>query len=151
MRLGAVVASFAFAAILFALPLNARSQQAPTGCKANPQTPPEIAGTYVDDFGGLQAISGAFWISGASVFEICSVDNAKHRLIAFNNARNAYNPGKFSAFDWARQGNKLWYCQVIFDAASEGAAAAAPPANPQMPATAGCGQFAWSTLIRLLP
>jgi len=135
---------------IFALPTMGHAQQG-AGCHASPQTAPEIAGTYVDDFGGLQAVSTNFRVSAASVFEICSVDNTKHRLVAFNAERNSYNPGKFSAFDWTKQGNKLWYCQVIFDAASEGAAASAPPADAQQPGTKGCGQFAWSTLIKLLP
>jgi hypothetical protein len=106
----------------------------------------------VDDYGGLQAVSPNFWYSGGLVFETCSVDNAGHKLVAYNNLRDdAPNAGKFSRFEWTRSGNKLWYCQVVFEAATEQDAQSAPAANPANPATGGCGNFAWSELIRILP
>lgn len=149
MKTVGLIAAATIIACVSALPAICYAQQASVGCRSVPQMAPEISGTYVDDFGGLQAISASFWVSGPLVFEICSVDNAMHRLVALNNARNSYNPAKFSAFDWTVQGNKLWYCQVAFDAATENAAAATPPADPQQPGMKGCGQYAWSTLIKL--
>jgi hypothetical protein len=112
---------------------------------------PEIVGNYVDNFGGLQAVSDRFWYSTGLVFETCSVDNGAHRLVAHNNQANSFNPGKFSRFEWTRSDNRLWYCQIVFDAATEQQAASAPAADPAHPATAGCGGFAWSTLIRIVP
>ena len=120
-------------------------------CSASPGMSPEILGTYVDDYGGLQAVSDHFWYSGGLVFEDCSVDNVQHRIVAHNNLANKYNPGKFSRFEWTKNGNKLWYCQIVFDADTEQAAASAPPADATHPSTGGCGTFAWSELIRILP
>lgn len=135
--------------ILFALVASANAQG--SGCAEKPAAPPDISGNYVDDYGGLQAISSNFWYSGGLVFETCSVDNAGQKLIAYNNPRDAYNPSKFSRFEWTKNSNKLWYCQVVFDAATEQAAQSAPAADPSHPATGGCGNFAWSELIRVLP
>lgn len=128
----------------------AANAQTPTDCPTN-STEPSIHGAYVDNFGGLQAVSTPFWISSNLVFGICSVDNTQRFLIARNNPRNAFNPGKYSRFEWTTSGSRLWYCQSVFDAASTSAAASAPRADPSDPATKGCGTFAWSTLIRFLP
>jgi hypothetical protein len=137
----------ALAFLAVATSANAQSN----GCAAGPTASPEIAGNYVDNFDGLQAVSDHFWYSGGLVFETCSVDNPGHRLIAHNNSANSFNPGKFSRFEWTKSDNRLWYCQSVFDAATEQAAASAPPADPAHPATGGCGTFAWSTLIHILP
>lgn len=122
-----------------------------TGCGTSPTASPEIAGNYVDNFGGLQAISDRFWYSGGLIFETCSVDNPRHRLVAHNNPANSFNPGKFSRFEWTKSDNRLWYCQSVYNASTEQEAASAPPADPNHPATGGCGTSAWSTLIRILP
>jgi hypothetical protein len=137
-------------AVLFASSLFVHAQQ---GCASLPKGTSDIAGTYADDYGMLEAISTRFWVSGSMVFEICSIDNAKKRIVAFNNTRNQFGQtaGKFSAFDWTTSDGKLWYCQIVYDAPTEAAASSAAPANPQSPAANGCGQFEWSLLIRILP
>jgi hypothetical protein len=127
------------------------AQDAATACSVN-STDPAIKGTYVDDFGGPQGVSAAYWESLGSVFEICSVDNTRKRIIAQNDSRNQYNPGKFSRFEWTNFRNRLWYCQSVYDAQTAAAADAAPPADSSNPVDGGCGgQFPWSTLIKLLP
>src|SRR5262249_58514476 len=118
--------------------------QTPADCPTN-TTAPSIKGVYVDNFGGLQAVSAPFWISGNLVFGVCSVDDTQHFLIARNSLRNAFNPGKYSRFEWTMSGNRLWYCQSVFDASSANAAASASRADPSDPANKGCGNFAWST------
>jgi len=138
----------AFMIFMTAISGAARAQD--TACAIN-KTDPAIKGVYVDNFGGMQEVSKSFWISTDAVFEVCSVDNASDRIIAMNNPRNAYNPGKFSRFEWTNSANRLWYCQIVFDAPSAAAAAAAAPANASNPAQTGCGNFAWSELIRILP
>lgn len=135
--------------ILLALVTCANAQA--SGCAEKPTVAPDISGNSVDDYGGLQAVSDTFWYSGGLVFETCSVDNAGQSLIAYNNPRDTSNPGKFSRFEWTKNGNKLWYCQVVFDAPTEQAAQSAPAADPTHPATGGCGSFSWSELIRILP
>jgi hypothetical protein len=136
--------------VLFSLAL-ARTSFADDGACSLNKTDPSIKGIYADNFGGLQEVSAPFWISTDAVFEICSVDNGSNRIIAMNNLRNAYNPGKFSRFEWTKYSNRLWYCQIVYDAPSAAAAAAAPPADPTNPSQGGCGKFAWSELIRILP
>jgi hypothetical protein len=125
---------------------NAMAQDA-AACSLN-KIDPAIKGTYVDNFG----VTAAYWESIGSVFEICSVDNARRRIIAQNDGRNQYNPSKFSRFEWTNFGNRLWYCQSVYDAPTAAAADAAPPADASNPVAGGCGgQFPWSTLIKILP
>lgn len=121
------------------------------GCTAPSPALPDIAGSYIDNFGSVHMISGRFWTSAGSVFETCSVDNGASQLIAFNNPANGYNPGKFSRFDWVKAEGRLWYCQAVFDASTEGAAAQGPAADPSRPSERGCGTFPWTTLIKILP
>jgi hypothetical protein len=129
---------------------SSRAQDAAVACPLN-KAAPTIKGTYIDNFGGPQNISASYWTSSDLVFEVCSVDNVRKRIIAQNDVRNQFNPGKFSRFEWTTFGNRLWYCQSVFDAPTPAAADAAPPANPSNPVDSGCGQFGWSTLIKLLP
>ena len=128
--------------IVIFLALSASANAQGNGCAGKPTATPEIAGNYVDDYGGLQAVSANFWYSTGLVFETCSVDNTGHKLITYNNLRDDIpNAGKFSRFEWTKNGNKLWYCQIVFDAPTEQAAQSAPAADPNHPATGGCGQF----------
>lgn len=137
--------------LLAAVAAHASKAQDAAACSLN-KTDPAIKGTYVDNFGGLQSVTATYWESLGSVFEICSVDNARKRIIAQNDSRNQYNPGRFSRFEWTNFGNRLWYCQSVYDAPSAAAADAAPPADASNPVDGGCGgKFAWSTLIKILP
>jgi hypothetical protein len=139
------------AALLWSLTaVSVANAQTPADCPTN-TSEPSIHGVYVDNFGGLQAVSAPFWISTNLVFGVCSVDNTQRFLIARNSLRNQFNPGKYSRFEWTTFGNRLWYCQSVFDAASASAAASAPRADPSDPVNKGCGTFAWSTVIRILP
>ncbi len=118
----------------------------------SPGVEPSIAGVYVDNYGYLQVVTEDFWISHFSlVFELCSVDNGKRRLIARNHSRNEFNPGMFSRFEWTRFKNRLWYCQIVFDAKTPQEAASKPPADTSDPERRGCATFPWSSLVRLLP
>jgi hypothetical protein len=124
--------------------------QGVASCPLN-KTDPAIKGSYLDNFGEPQSVSASFWFSEGAAFEVCSVDNTRKRIIAQNDGRNAFNPGKYSRFEWTTFGNRLWYCQTVFDAPDASAADAAPPADASNPVDKGCGQFAWSTLIRIAP
>jgi hypothetical protein len=130
--------------------LCASQAQAQTGCASVPNAKPDIVGTYVDNYGYLRAVLDRYWVSDQGVFVICSVDNLQHRLIAWNAPANPTDPGKYSRVEWVTFENRLWYCQSVYDALSEAAAAAAPLADPSNPVVKGCGNFAWSSLIRLL-
>jgi hypothetical protein len=139
-------------ASIVALALNGgvRAQGPAVACPLN-KTDPAIKGTYLDNFGEPQSVSASFWFSEGAAFEVCSVDNARKRIIAQNDSRNAFNAGKYSRFEWTTFGNRLWYCQSVFDAPDAGSADAAPPADASNPVDKGCGQFSWSTLIRIGP
>lgn len=112
--------------------------------------PIEIAGRYLDDFGGAHTIDDETWRQGegegASTFILLQVDNETDFAIARNGPDNAFSPDLFSRFDWTEDADGLWFCQTAFDAASEAAAAAVPAAEPSDPANTGCGGFAWSAL-----
>lgn len=139
------------AAVIAALLMGLSAAQAQVADCPDNTTAPSIAGNYTDNFGYLQSVSAAFWVSGTFVFEVCSIDEAKHAVIAINNARNPYSPGKYSRFEWTTNGSRLWYCQSVYDAATAADAAAAAPANASSPAQSGCGAAAWSQLIQILP
>src|SRR5262245_56767304 len=119
---------FAALLLLFATAISeAAYAQDQAACTVN-KTVSTIKGVYVDNYGGLQNISETFWDFTDAVFEVCSVDNATKRIIAMNNNRNVYDPGKFSRFEWTTAGNRLWFCQIVYDAPTAAAAAAATPA-----------------------
>ena len=74
-------------------------------------------------------------------------------FVAKNGDQNAYNPGRWSFFEWTYFGDgqdaELWYCHTVFDASSAEDAKAADRADASDPATGGCGtsNFRWTKLI----
>ena len=118
---------------------------------------PQIASVYVDNEGRLQAISQTAWVSGSSIFYICSVDNAGRRLIARNGPYNVSDPNKYSRFEWIIFNRQIWFCQQVQNAGSIPMAEAASAADPRDPRLQGCGRTSkapgglpWSQLIRIL-
>lgn len=114
-----------------------------------PVEPLEIAGSWVDDFGGSHVITDETWTMGdtmSGVFHISRYDNGENWLVAQNDGNNAYSPNLWSRFDWTEHGGELYNCQTVFDGASEQDALDATPADPTDPTTAGCQGFAWSKL-----
>ena len=139
--------------LLLACLLACSAANAQPGCAAKPNAKPDIEGNYLDNFGGPQEVMDRFWISGQLIFKICSVDNTKGQIIAWNGDADddPYNPGKFSRFDWIKKANRLWYCQIVFDAQTEADAQAAAPPDAKDPRIAGCGQSEWSSMARTSP
>jgi hypothetical protein len=121
------------------------------GCSIEPLA---FAGSYDDNFGSHHEITPTEWTQTGygltSRFFISQHSNAGGYVVARNGADNAYNPGKWSRFDWTRfddgNGLSLWVCQVAFDASSEAEALGTPPAQRDDPSAGGCGGFAWSEL-----
>ena len=117
---------------------------------------PKIAGLYLDNFSGWHSIGKTAWLDFSDdrqfIFEVCSIDNAKHFLIAQNTASAPENIRKFSRFEWTEKDGQLAYCQQVFDAASAAEAAdfsKYPAANSANFNDEGCGQngkFAWTIL-----
>jgi hypothetical protein len=119
----------------------------------SPTDPPPgdiaIMGAWADNWGGLHDITNDAWVNGESTYAISMYDNDHGLVIAQNDAANPYNPGLWSRFDWTYDGDALYYCQTAYDAASEGEAMSAQPADNTNLET-GCGGFSWSRLyVRL--
>ncbi len=143
--------------ICFAFVASAHGQAVAQECGENRQVP-QIAAVYVDNDGRLQAISPTTWVSGSSIFYICSVDNASRRIVARNGAYNASDPNKYSRFEWISFNRQLWFCQQVQNANSIPTAETAAAADPREPRLQGCGRsskppgsFPWFQLIRILP
>lgn len=127
---------------------------------------PSIEGSYKDNYGDSQDVGAQIWTMGmsstaelvrktpigrastsSSIFTYCTVNNTTNVIIAQNGPNNEYYPNLYSQFNWTTSGGNLWYCQIAYDAATEQAAAAVPPADPSNPSQSGCGSFPWSELI----
>jgi len=114
-----------------------------------PAAPIEIAGNWVDDFGGTHEITDDTWTMGeamSGVFHISRFENEANWLVAHNDANNDFSPSLWSRFDWTWFNEVLYFCQSSFDSESEEQAMAVGAADPMDPTTGGCGGFAWSKL-----
>ena len=118
-----------------------------------------ITGSYADDWGGHHEVTAQVWrqsgFGAASHFFISRFSNAERHVIAQNGPDNEWSPGLWSRFDWTwfddGAGPTLFYCQTVFDAATEGEALEVAPADPADPTTGGCGGFAWTALSAAAP
>lgn len=110
----------------------------------------DIAGTWDDQFGTTHIITAESWEQagtyGTSVFDILEYDNDERWAVAQNDASNAYSGGLFSRFEWTEVGADLYFCQVLFDGATQEDAEMAGPADASDPTGNTCGGFAWSEL-----
>jgi hypothetical protein len=103
-----------------------------------------IVGTYTDDFADTHMISETEWINSAGSFAISQYSNEEMWLVAQNAEANEFNPGLWSRFDWAWDGEQLYYCQSVYDGPTiDDALAGSADASDLM---TGCGMFAWSQL-----
>ncbi len=116
--------------------------------------PLDILGDYLDGWEGFHRITADSWQQGvgpdASFFNITQYDNDTMMLIAQNDSDNTWNPDLWSRFDWTwtsagTRTQTLYYCQTVYDAASEQAALDTTAADAT-DLTTGCGGFAWSML-----
>lgn len=105
-----------------------------------------IVGTYTDDFGDTHMISESEWTNSAGSFAISQWSNDEMWLVAQNAETNMYSPGLWSRFDWAWDGEQLYYCQSVFDGATIEAALAGSANADDL--TLGCGGFPWSQLLQ---
>ncbi len=123
-----------------------------------------VVGTYVDNFMGEHAITEESWTQTGdnpppmggrytNLFHLVSFDNEARYTIGHNDADNDFSGEMYSRFDWVNHDGVLYFCQSVFDAASEDAAKAATAPDATDPATKGCGVsdmnadgFPWSTL-----
>ncbi|MBN1610276.1 MAG: hypothetical protein JW940_26850 [Polyangiaceae bacterium] len=121
-----------------------------TGSGPDP-LPLDVMGVWADSYGGYHRITEAVWTQSGfgdvSRFNIAAYDNDARVIIAQNDAENAYNPGKYSRFDWTEYDGSVWYCTTVYDAATRQEASDAARADDTDPSTGGCGSFPWSELI----
>ncbi len=112
-----------------------------------------IAGTYMDDFGGMHVVSNTRWESSgvgfASGFRISRFDNVAGIVIAQNDATNEFSPSLWSRYEWVTVGGVLYMCQSPYDSMTEEDAMSAPRPDRTTPASSGCGMFGWSVLTPL--
>ena len=114
--------------------------------------PVSILGNWVDTFATEYTITVAEWrqtsMGETSVYLVTTFDDVGNLIIAENSADNMFAPGKFSRFDWTQLGDRLFYCQSVFDADTADAAANAEGADPSDPTVGGCGgMFPWTELL----
>ncbi len=121
------------------------------GCGDDKEKKPlEIAGSYQDPYGGTHIISDDLWDQGAmGKYHIALYDNEKDYLVAQNDEQNAYNPGKWSRFDWVWYNGALYYCQTAYDKSSQKEAEEVEAADPSNPEEGGCGGFPWTKLTKV--
>ncbi len=105
----------------------------------------EIIGNYVDDYKTAHTISAGLWVNGQSNYTPIKLDADSRFLVAQNSANNAYNPSRYSRFDWTTNNGQLYYCQVAYDKATSSEAEAVDTADSS-DLVAGCSGFYWSAL-----
>lgn len=113
----------------------------------------EIAGTWIEDLGGGDVITHTVdertWDTqspfGDSLYFVDSFDNETRFVVAQGDAGNEFFPELYSKFNWHFEGDALYYCTSVFDAATAADAIAAPNADSG-DLMAGCGGFPWSPL-----
>jgi len=114
---------------------------------------PSIAGQYDDNYGGSHIVNQYAWQSDLAFWHICSTNNETREIIAQNDEHNSYYPGKYSRFEWViDEADSLWYCQQVYDANTENAAALGPRADSRNPSVGGAGfpinNFPWTKLMK---
>jgi hypothetical protein len=114
----------------------------------------EVSGSFpTREVWGYHSVSDAAWSDAfGSTYAIAQYSNEPAFAIAQNDAVNSFNPSLWSRFDAATDEDGGWfYCQTVYDAASEDDALNATPADDADPETSGCGGFSWSHLVPKLP
>lgn len=114
----------------------------------------EIAGEWLEEFAPGEAITHIIdeerWDQlasfGDAIFHVDTYDNPGRWVVAQGDASNDFFPDLYSKFNWAWDGDELFYCAVVFDAATAEDAQAAPDANPD-DLDEGCAGFPWSPLV----
>lgn len=113
----------------------------------------EIAGTWLEDIGGgdaiLHAVDEAQWATsspfGDALYHVETYDNDARWVVAQGDAGNEFFPELYNKFNWHWDGDTLFYCTAAYDAATAEDAMAAPDADPG-DLMVGCGGFPWSLL-----
>ena len=109
-----------------------------------------ILGDHIDEYGSVHEISRTHWRNGSvygnSEYRVLQIDTEVNYLVARNDDANAYNPGKYSRFDWTTHAGNLFYCQSAFAEDTALAAVNATPPDSTDPGTGGCAAFPWTQM-----
>ena len=110
-------------------------------------------GKFTDNFGATHYISKITWfqpsVYGDSIFHIKQYNIDNDFIIAQNDAVKSFNPEKWSRFDYAQKGKKLYYCQIAFDKNTEAEALAVTDAD-KTDLEKGCNDNPWTELIEVV-
>lgn len=112
--------------------------------------PPELLGRYVDDYGNRYRIGAEEWTQAPhGRFHIVHWQVDRMYLIAWNDAANAYAPGKWTRIDWMRfEGMPPYrwgFCLTAYEAPTRAAAESTPAPDRSQPRT-GCGGYPFSRM-----
>lgn len=114
----------------------------------------EIAGEWLEELSPGMAITHVIdevrWDQladfGDAIFHVALYDDAERYVVAQGDGANEFSPGLWSRFDWTWDGEDLYYCTAVYDAATAEEALAAPASEPDDLAM-GCNGFPWSPLV----
>lgn len=114
--------------------------------------PPDLAGTFVDDYGLRYVLSKGLWHQlPRARYHVLRWHAQGQYAIARNDVGNPGEPGRYSRIDWMRLPTGDWplaFCLTAYDAPTPAAAEATPPPDRAHPRT-GCNGFPFSRLRRL--
>lgn len=111
----------------------------------------ELIGMYKDSFDGPHIISNTVWDQGGMMgrFNIEFFDSEQLYIIAQNSSNNAWNPDKWSRFDYFIKEGKKYFCQTAYDLETmEDAKETAPAENGNL--ESGCNGFNWTELLEII-
>ncbi len=108
--------------------------------------PSDPLGVYEDGYGSSHHVTKTRWDNEAMTFAVREWSAAGDYAIAQNGGSNAWNPSKWSRFDWTHDAKgTLLYCQTAYDKDTEALAKATARATTT-DLLKGCGGFPFSQL-----
>ena len=124
--------------------------QACSGRTGGGAAPPELVGTFEDDYGIRYRITDTAWHQlPNTIYHVVHWDTAGQYLIAHNAPGNPSDPAKWTRIDWvdlADMAPYSWaYCLTVYDADTREQAESAPAADRAAPRT-GCAGFPFSRM-----
>lgn len=113
--------------------------------------PHPLSGSWDDNYGGTHVIDEYTWTqtyaeSDPYLFNITQYNNGLGFIVAQNDPANEFAADLWSRFDWVTGDDAIWYCQSIYDGATEDDALAGVSPDSSDPATTGCGGGPWTQL-----
>jgi hypothetical protein len=108
----------------------------------------EIVGEWETSWGATYVITDTSWVADKYSYAITVYDNDADYFVAQNADTNFLDPGLWTRFDWTWDGDALYYCELVGNAASQAEAEAATEAD-RADLVEGCGGGNWLSLTAL--